>query len=107
MSILDVWFNGCELIANERIRQQEVEGYTRRRDDHYVNNELALAGAWYAIPQVTRRVLEDNDADLWPWDSEYFKAGAESIKGRIRELVKAGALIAAEIDRLQALEQTS
>jgi len=34
---------------------------------------------------------------LWPWGSEWWKPS----KDPIRDLVKAGALIAAEIDRLQ------
>ena len=39
---------------------------------------------------------------MWPWDLEWFKP---SPYDRIRELVKAGALIAAEIDRLQNIPE--
>jgi hypothetical protein len=38
----------------------------------------------------------------WPWDREWWKPTPNN---RIRELAKAGALIAAEIDRLQRLEE--
>jgi hypothetical protein len=37
-------------------------------------------------------------AELWPWDESWWKPG-----DRIRELAKAGALIAAEIDRLNRI----
>jgi hypothetical protein len=36
--------------------------------------------------------------DPWPWEPEWDKRGSGD---RMRDLVKAGALIAAEIDRLQ------
>jgi hypothetical protein len=36
----------------------------------------------------------------WPWDAEWWKPSPDSV----RNLVKAGALIAAEIDRLQRKE---
>jgi hypothetical protein len=36
----------------------------------------------------------------WPWSFEWWKP-----KDRIRNLVRAGALIAAEIDRLQAMQE--
>ena len=38
----------------------------------------------------------------WPWDESWFKPTPDD---RIRELVKAGALILAEIDRLQRLKE--
>ena len=49
-------------------------------------------------------LAQNNDADtclwLWPWAPECFKPGDHK-----RNLVKAGALIAAELDRLLRLEQ--
>lgn len=97
---------GVELIAAERERQMEVEGYTPDHDDKHTNGALAFAAAVYAagfpvygeerlylygdtrLPQVTM-------VNLWPWDSCWYKP-----KDRLSDLVRAGALIAAEIDRL-------
>ena len=87
---------GIELIAAERKRQVEAEGYSQEHDDSYQYNELACAASWYAMPSVTRDALEVSDMDFWPWRKQFFKPG-----DRLRELVKAGALIAAEIDRMQ------
>lgn len=99
--------NGAELIAAERQRQITDEGWTPEHDAEHVQGELALAGACYAWPPP--RPLDVKKA--WPWDREWWKPtipahGAKSNAqewqdARIRDLVKAGALIAAEIDRLQ------
>lgn len=69
-----------------------------------------MAAVVYAMPPEERanEILRQNFAELlWPWDWHWFKpAGRKTVKGRIRELVKAGALIAAEIDRLQRKGKT-
>jgi len=88
---------GIELIAKERERQITEEGWTPEHDDcFHRKGELAQAGAVYALPPKYRFY-----AQAWPWDLRYYKPVPQD---RIRELVKAGALIAAEIDRLQRLE---
>ena len=81
---------GIELIAEERQRQITAEGWTPEHDDEHDNEQLAQAAACYAMPPRLRGPLP------WPWDADWWKPG-----DRIRELTKAGALIAAEIDRLQ------
>ena len=85
---------GINLIEAERERQIHQEGWTEEHDDKHVNNELALAAACYAVPDVFSQ-------GYWPptWDLSWHKSTT-----RIRDLVKAGALIAAEIDRLQRIE---
>jgi len=80
---------GVELIADERKRQVEAEGWTPEHDDKYSSNELIRAGGCYA-----------NAPYSWPWSAEWWKPSDDPI----RNLVKAGALIAAEIDRLLRLE---
>lgn len=85
---------GVELIAAERQRQIEKEGWTASHDDDHDDGELALAAACYANP--TRGV--SFPPNFWPWAEEWWKP---SPGDRVRELVKAGALLAAEIDRLQ------
>lgn len=84
--------DGVSLIAAERKRQVEAEGWTPEHDDEHDTSELAQAAAVYAAPHPRNRIM-----DLWPWHYTWWKPGPT----RERELVKAGALIAAELDRLQ------
>lgn len=100
------------LIAAERQRQIEVEGWTASHDDtDHPNGELAQAAACYALP-ARSRIMEKSTSflgdfeptckpTLWPWIAEWWKPTPED---RLRELVKAGALIVAEIERLQRKE---
>ena len=92
---------GIELIADERTRQVAEEGWTPEHDAGHTDGELADAAACYAMTEYERAVSElyhDRRYYLWPFNEESWKP---SPNDRIRELVKAGALIAAEIDRLQ------
>jgi hypothetical protein len=89
---------GVELIAAERQRQVEVEGWTPEHDAGHAGESLAIAACCYALPPTMRRYHFDGAAPtLWPWSITAWKPTDD----RVRELVKAGALIAAEIDRLQ------
>ena len=95
---------GIELIAEERQRQIEVEGWTKEHDAQHKDCELVKAAICYADPNVyyhqeNRIIMFRIPNEFWPkhWDMSWFKP-----TDRIRDLVKAGALIAAEIDRLQA-----
>jgi hypothetical protein len=90
---------GIELIAAERKQQIEEKGFTAEHDDKLDDNTLAYAGAWYALPSQDRIDLEMDGYDIWPFDSD----PSEPPIPRIRELEKAGALIAAEIDKLLRL----
>ena len=89
---------GIELIAEERERQIKEEGWTPEHDDFHKNEELANAAVAYAIPD-NRQIIK---REIWPFACGWFKPNTypRNKAGRIRELVKAGALIAAEIDRL-------
>lgn len=87
---------GAELISEERQRQISEEGWTAEHDDEHSASELARAATVYACPPRFRTVIQSSR--MWPWDWETYKPG-----NRISELVKAGALIAAEIDRLQRI----
>lgn len=84
-------------VIDERRRQVSAEGCSTKLDDVYQGSELALAAAWYATPPFTRFALDANDMSLWPisWLPTSFKPG-----NRRRELVKSGALIIAELERL-------
>lgn len=91
---------GIEIILEERIRQFESEGHTLENDlkQHDGSENLAMAAASYALPNS----LKDTARRLFPWVDEYYKPTPND---RVKQLAKAGALIAAEIDRLQQLKQ--
>ncbi len=86
---------GAELIAEERKRQIEVEGWTSEHDDQHSVGAMAAAGAAYAANYAG---ADSAALDLWPWEWKWWKPTPND---PVRQLVKAGALIAAEIDRLQ------
>lgn len=99
--------DGIDRIMTERYRQVHEEGWDEEHDDEHTEGELALAAGVYAIHTSTD-LCDVEAAELveryWPFDSMYWKPGDETVKGRIRCLEKAGALIAAEIDRLLRLD---
>jgi len=88
---------GVELIAIERKRQIEELGFDYSNDKLYDNEQLARAGATYALRPGLVRINYDvhEKPFLWPWEKKYWKPTPED---RIKELTKAGALIAAQID---------
>lgn len=81
----------------ERMRQIEKEGFTQAHDEKFSNNELARAAALYAIPAYLRdKIQYEYEDELWPVNF----VPKLSPDNRRRELVKAAALLIAEIDRL-------
>lgn len=84
-----------ELVA-ERMRQITGENYKRAHDDGYQPHELPAAAAAYAFAAATReRYLSLDPVKMWPWNPVSFKPTDPR-----RDLVKAGALIIAEIERI-------
>lgn len=108
----DERIEGAAMIMRERLRQVSQEGWTPEHDDEHSHGELAKAAAVYAIVEQGNviRVIENPHGAGWPWERQWFKPFENNPNitfpcvDRIRCLVKAGALIAAEIDRLQRLE---
>lgn len=98
---------GIGLIAEERQRQVEVEGFDLNHDkEQNDDGELAAAAASYAFAPFMIDEMKDGyktPVPMWPkyWLAKWWKPTPDN---RIRELQKAGALIAAEIDRLLAEE---
>lgn len=107
---------GIELIAEERERQVSQERWTAEHDDRHKENQLLNAAGCYIQHVIGRGWLlgsplldalshikngkslyrkEPRPRD-WPWAKRWWKP-----KGKIEDLVRAGALIAAEIDRIQ------
>ena len=96
---------GLELIREERKRQIE-KGYTADHDDTHTDEELADGAALYALSDDARSFIDDewgNDMYLhfWQFELKYLKFTPNN---RIKQLTKAGAMIVAEIERLQRLE---
>ncbi|HHT0057610.1 ead/Ea22-like family protein [Raoultella planticola] len=79
-------------VLAERQRQVAAEGWTAERDDGYQNSELADAAACYAIHAHNQGF---STPAHWPWSTTWWKQTNPR-----RDLVKAGALILAEIERL-------
>jgi len=93
---------GVELIAVERQRQIEAKGYSSMHDNQHGDSEMAFAACYYAMPCMIREdgvtITPDRMFEETGWDPSYAK---RSQKSRVQRLVVAGALIAAEIDRLK------
>lgn len=86
--------SGAELIAQERKRQIEEEGYDSKHDEGVTSGELMRAAEAYLDSAEGYSFY--SFSKVWPWDKGYFKP-----KGVKRDLVRAGALIAAAIDKYQ------
>lgn len=96
---LEVESDGARAIELER-REQVARGWTADHDDEHDEGELLYAAICYA----QFRLDDPHDPpervpDAWPFEPENWHAHRD----RRRNLVKAGALIAAEIDRLDRL----
>lgn len=105
--------SAIEDIAAERQRQINEEGWFAEHDDKHRQGELAIAGAWYAFNspyvgksdcigdpsleghELSRTFNGEYSAFRWPWPIEWWKPTNPR-----RDLVKAAALIVAEIERL-------
>jgi hypothetical protein len=101
---------GIELITDERTRQVNAEGWTQEHDSQHWRGGLVLAAISYSMQYYgTMDILSEQRAYwrnqavvLWPWWKKWWKPANRHSQPSIRDLVKAGALIAAEIDRWQA-----
>lgn len=87
-------------VLAERNRQIVVEGWTHEHDARHVPGQLALAAAAYAI-EAEANLTDPEDAhpvgappECWPWSQQWWKPTDAR-----RDLVKAAALILAEIER--------
>ncbi len=83
-----------DTLLGERIRQIRDEGFDPESDMEYIGGELAFAAACYCI-HAGDETFEPIGLGHWPLDASWWKPGDAR-----RNLVKAGALIMAEIERL-------
>lgn len=81
-------------------------------DDAHGNGVMAQAAAAYALADQPSIMIENPNPrerdvwirahQLWPWDAKWWKP-----KGRRSNLVRAAALIVAEIERIDRLAERS
>lgn len=91
--------DGYMAVWRERMRQISTEEFSRERDDQYENGELSAAASAYAAKAIYVSANRENAPSLWPWSPKWWKPSTPR-----RDLVKAGALILAEIERLDRAE---
>lgn len=95
-----------EKIAAERRRQIDQEGWTAEHDDTHRAGELALAAAAYAAVSSARidgsMTIADLAFRLWPFQPYQMKQ-----KDQEADLVRAGALIVAELERIERAGSSS
>jgi hypothetical protein len=109
--------DGVERIAHERDRQTFKLGYTAKHDDKHDDGDLAMVAACYASPETIYILDYDEVSQSMSFHlpfPNYFEDSRPryadgalkdpTLQQRIRLLEKAGALIAAEIDRLLRLK---
>lgn len=100
---------GIELIKTERQRQVSQEGWSAEHDAQHREGELIDAAKAYidiAWEYVAGDLYSDDQLQVpsnWPFEASWWKPSEDPI----RNLVKAGALIAAEIDRISRLRATT
>lgn len=80
---------GAELIAAERKRQIEQEGFDASHDAQHTASELKRAAHCYVLADGPDARMPDP----WPWSVEWWKP-----KSRQRNLERAGALLLAAAD---------
>ena len=86
------------LIAEERLRQIQVEGFKASDDDGYIDGQLMDAGRCYYNWAYGRTSVIDKHEPVpfnWPWNTKWWKP-----VGPRQALIKAGALLLAEKDRV-------
>lgn len=81
-------------VLAERERQVNIEGWTPAHDDEHAGGQMANAAACYALHTEPFGNVGDY-LRFWPWSSNWWRP-----TNRRRNLIKAGALILAEIERI-------
>ncbi|MEM0550185.1 MULTISPECIES: hypothetical protein [Aeromonas] len=84
-------------VLAERKRQVVEEGWDADSDDSYVDGELASAALNYASPEAVKPIYKKQPPfrTVWPFALKWWRP-----RSYRRNLVKAAALLLAEIERL-------
>lgn len=98
----------AEEINAEREGQKSREGYNDEHDDHHADGSLWSAAHFYVNAALKPPIWLYMNFKKWPWDAQYFKPWKKDAAGNTtteidqdRCLIKAGALIIAEQERLE------
>ena len=99
---VEAWLSGLKPLTNaadsvlaERRRQIEAEGYSPDHDDDHTAGELAQAAADLCVDGTDFRVVDPDGDEMLGWGlTEAHRSD------RRRQLVIAGALVLAEIERI-------
>src|SRR4051794_37688884 len=99
--------SGGTRILTERIRQIEEKGFDKEHDVGRYMELLAAAdcyigAAWELLVPETEGIFGD-PPEFWPWDKDAWHPEATAKEN----MVKAGALVAAAINSMQATELQS
>jgi hypothetical protein len=98
-------------VLQERERQISSEGFSLEHDDRHAGGELAKASACLALEALSRRDFFAGAAlsavrvaisSIWPWAPDWWRP-----KDYRRDLVRAAALLVAEIERVDRLDGRS
>lgn len=102
---IDLNKSGAQLIMEEQKRIIEVEGFTAENDKKYHNQELVRASICYLRrPFYAPHIQSGKNAPTdFPFKEGMWKPNNQN---RIEELIKAGALLACEIDKLRTENNT-
>ena len=94
-------------VLTERRRQIEKEGYDHEHDDAHVNDEIPAYATFYAMPPAARDwpAEETGYGDTWGQAIIPAHWGPPKACDRRQELVKAAALLVAEIERLDRAKE--
>jgi Mn-containing catalase len=88
---------GIELITAERVRQINEEGYDAEHDRGHAFELISAARTYVSVAEYSRTVRPPEFPPMgFPWAGRYWKPTGDPV----RDLTKAGALIAAAIDAL-------
>lgn len=89
-------------VVQERIRQIDVESWDPSHDDSHDDGSLARAAGCYALADLPVDIAKEafpyrfpGQPKAWPWHADWWKP-----KTPRENLIRAGALIIAEIERI-------
>lgn len=89
-----------------RARQVVNHGFSSDDDDHYEGGELADAAACYALGEDYYHSGNPGTLWPWPWPLGWWKPSPDNEpQNRKRDIEKAGALLLAEWERLDRMQE--
>ncbi|VWB34826.1 hypothetical protein BAR24066_01512 [Burkholderia arboris] len=106
MSCADALTDAARDVLIERLRQIEVKGWTSEHDDEQTCEEIAVMASYFAMPTGVRNWPMNGTNDGATLGQAILPDGwvVRIETDRRRELVKAAALILAEIERMDRVQ---